>query len=74
MSNRAGHGEATERAVDRDRLAADGRGLQEQTVNNNFATLSEALYIAERSARDEVRARQQIRQKLAVKEMPNLIG
>jgi hypothetical protein len=25
------------------RLAADGRGLQEQTINNNFATLSESL-------------------------------
>ncbi|KAK7241258.1 SKIP-like spliceosomal component [Aureococcus anophagefferens] len=37
------------------RLAADGRGLQEQTVNNDFATLAEALYIAERSARDDMR-------------------
>ena len=27
------------------RLAADGRGLQEITINNNFATLSEALYV-----------------------------
>ncbi|KAJ8604161.1 hypothetical protein CTAYLR_008586 [Chrysophaeum taylorii] len=50
------------------RLAADGRGLQEQTVNNNFATLAEALYIAERSARDEVRARAQIRQQNALQE------
>mmetsp|Transcript_21709 Transcript_21709/g.65071 ORF Transcript_21709/g.65071 Transcript_21709/m.65071 type:complete len:558 (+) Transcript_21709:148-1821(+) len=50
------------------RLAADGRGLQEQTVNNNFATLAEALYIAERSARDEVRARAEIRQSNALRE------
>ena len=50
------------------RLAADGRGLQEQTVNNNFATLAEALYIAERSARDEVRARAEVRQANALKD------
>jgi len=50
------------------RLAADGRGLQEQTVNNDFATLAEALYIAERSARDDVRARAQIRNSNALRE------
>jgi len=50
------------------RLAADGRGLQEQTINNNFATLSEALYIAERKAREELEYRSTIKQKLAVKE------
>mmetsp|Transcript_31566 Transcript_31566/g.83373 ORF Transcript_31566/g.83373 Transcript_31566/m.83373 type:complete len:547 (+) Transcript_31566:113-1753(+) len=50
------------------RLPADGRGLQEQTINNNFATLSEALYIAERKAREEVEFRTNIKQKLAVKE------
>lgn len=36
------------------RLAADGRGLQEMQVNDNFAKLSEALYIAERTARKEI--------------------
>lgn len=50
------------------RLAADGRGLQEQTINNNFATLSSALFIAERKARDEVEFRVNIKQRLAVKE------
>lgn len=50
------------------RLAADGRGLQEQRVNNSFATLAEALYIAERTAREEVRARSQIRQHNALQE------
>jgi SNW domain-containing protein 1 len=50
------------------RLAADGRGLQEQTINNNFATLSESLYIAERKAREELEARAKITAKLRSKE------
>jgi SNW domain-containing protein 1 len=50
------------------RLAADGRGLQEQTINNNFATLAESLYIAERKAREELEARAKITQKLKAKE------
>jgi SNW domain-containing protein 1 len=37
------------------RLAADGRNLQEVQISDNFAKLSEALYIAERNAREEVR-------------------
>ena len=51
------------------RLAADGRGLQEQTINNNFATLAESLYIAERKAREELEARAKITQKLRAKEL-----
>ena len=47
------------------RLAADGRGLQEHTINNSFATLSESLYIAERQAREEVRLRGAVAQRLA---------
>lgn len=40
------------------RLAADGRGLRDDTtINSNFATLSESLYLAERQAREEVRMR-----------------
>jgi len=40
------------------RLAADGRGLRDDTtINSNFATLSESLYLAERQAREEVRLR-----------------
>lgn len=40
------------------RLAADGRGLRDDTtINSNFATLSESLYLAERNAREEVRMR-----------------
>jgi SNW domain-containing protein 1 len=50
------------------RLAADGRGLQEQTINNNFATLSESLYIAERKAREELESRAKITAKLRAKE------
>jgi len=42
------------------RLAADGRGLKEVQVNDKFATLSEALYIAERNARDEISLRAQM--------------
>lgn len=33
------------------RLAADGRGLQETAINDNFAKFTEALYVAEQSAR-----------------------
>lgn len=49
------------------RLAADGRGLQELTINDNFAKFSEALYAADRHAREEVRQRNLMQQKLAQK-------
>ncbi|KAG9296309.1 hypothetical protein G9A89_014901 [Geosiphon pyriformis] len=50
------------------RLAADGRGLQESTINDNFAKLSEALFAADRHAREEVRQRSLMREKLAQKD------
>lgn len=50
------------------RLAADGRGLQEITINNKFATLTEALYVAERKAAEDLRIRNQIRKKTALQE------
>ncbi|CAM9901410.1 unnamed protein product [Heterosigma akashiwo] len=50
------------------RLAADGRGLQEFSVNDQFATLSEALIIAERKARDQLALKQKLKQQLAAKE------
>jgi SNW domain-containing protein 1 len=50
------------------RLAADGRGLKEHTINPNFATLSESLYVAEKQARQEVRLRAQVQTKLAAQE------
>lgn len=30
------------------RLAADGRGLQDHTINDNFAKLAQSLYTADR--------------------------
>ncbi|KAJ9125537.1 mRNA splicing protein [Naganishia vaughanmartiniae] len=50
------------------RLAADGRGLQDIHINDNFAKFSEALFIADRHAREEVRERAQMQQKIAQKE------
>jgi SNW domain-containing protein 1 len=51
------------------RLAADGRHARETvTVNPNFATLSESLYVAERQARQEVRLRATIQKKLALQQ------
>mmetsp|Transcript_24334 Transcript_24334/g.35675 ORF Transcript_24334/g.35675 Transcript_24334/m.35675 type:complete len:603 (+) Transcript_24334:63-1871(+) len=50
------------------RLAADGRGLQEVTINNKFASLTETLYIAERKAAEELRVRNMIRHKLMARE------
>ncbi|KAG7361385.1 SKIP/SNW domain containing protein [Nitzschia inconspicua] len=50
------------------RLAADGRGLREHSINPNFASLSESLYVAERQARQEVRLRAQVQKKLALQE------
>eukprot|EP01090_Pellita_catalonica_P003536 TRINITY_DN13204_c0_g1_i1.p1 TRINITY_DN13204_c0_g1~~TRINITY_DN13204_c0_g1_i1.p1 ORF type:complete len:639 (+),score=134.32 TRINITY_DN13204_c0_g1_i1:36-1952(+) len=42
------------------RLAADGRGIQTVQINDNFAKLSEALYVASRKAREEVQIRAEI--------------
>ncbi|KRX66867.1 SNW domain-containing protein 1, partial [Trichinella sp. T9] len=50
------------------RLAADGRGLQQVHINENFAKLAEALYIADRKAREAVEMRAQLERKLAQKE------
>ncbi|KIJ69183.1 hypothetical protein HYDPIDRAFT_179060 [Hydnomerulius pinastri MD-312] len=50
------------------RLAADGRGLQDVSINDNFAKFSEALFVADRHAREEVRQRALMQQKLAQKE------
>jgi len=51
------------------RLAADGRGLRDETtINSNFATLSESLYVAEQQARQEVKLRAQVQSKLATQE------
>ncbi|XP_050834284.1 SNW domain-containing protein 1-like [Serinus canaria] len=50
------------------RLAADGRGLQSVRINENFAKLAEALYIADRKAREAVEMRAQVERKMAQKE------
>ncbi|KAJ3224739.1 mRNA splicing protein [Clydaea vesicula] len=50
------------------RLAADGRGVQEITINDNFAKLSEALFVADRHAREEVKIRAEMQAKLFAKE------
>ncbi len=49
-------------------MAADGRGLQEVQINDNFAKLSESLYIAERKAREEVSRRAAIQKKILLNE------
>ena len=50
------------------RLASDGRGLQDVTINDKFAQFAEALFTADRHAREEVRQRAQMQQRLAEKE------
>lgn len=50
------------------RLAADGRGLQDVTINDKFAQFAEALFTADRHAREEVNMRSKMQQKLAEKE------
>jgi len=50
------------------RLAADGRGLQETVINDNFAKFAESMYIAERVAREEVAKRAEIEKLLKLKE------
>jgi len=50
------------------RLAADGRGLQEVQINDNFAKLSEAMYVAEQKAREAVETRSKIQKELMLKE------
>lgn len=50
------------------RLAADGRGLQDVTINDKFAQFAEALFTADRHTREEVQLRASMQQKLAEKE------
>lgn len=50
------------------RMAADGRGLKDVTINDKFAQFAEALFTADRHMRDEIKLRNQMQQKLAEKE------
>ncbi|VDM44116.1 unnamed protein product, partial [Toxocara canis] len=47
------------------RLAADGRGLQQIHINENFAKLAESLYLADRTAREAVETRAQMERRVA---------
>ncbi|KAJ3368626.1 mRNA splicing protein [Kappamyces sp. JEL0680] len=49
------------------RLANDGRGLQDVTINDNFSKFSEALFIADRNAREEVKLRAEMASKVGEK-------
>lgn len=50
------------------RLAADGRGLQDVQINDNFAKLSEALYVSEQKAREAVAMRSKVQKEMLMKE------
>ena len=50
------------------RLAADGRGLQSVHINENFSKFAEALYIADRKAREAIDMRAKMEQQIAQKE------
>ncbi len=52
------------------RLAADGRGASNNnvTINDKFASLSEALYMSERKAADDLKIRNNIRKQIAIQE------
>jgi len=49
------------------RLAADGRGLQETTINPKFGKFAESLYQAEKESRKEVELRSKMRKQLQIK-------
>ena len=50
------------------RLAADGRSLEQHTISDKFAKQAEALYIADRQARENIRLRNEIKDKIAYNE------
>lgn len=50
------------------RLAADGRGLQDNSINNKFAHFAEALYLAGEHAREEVARRAEMRKEALLAE------
>lgn len=50
------------------RLAADGRGLQSVHINENFAKFADALYLADRKARESIETRAKVEQQIAQKE------
>lgn len=48
------------------RLQADGRNLQDVSINPRHATMADAMYAAERQARKETEERNQIAHAIAV--------
>ncbi len=50
------------------RISADGRTLQTHTINDKFAQVSDAYYLAERQARQEIEERNKIGKSLAYKD------
>jgi SNW domain-containing protein 1 len=50
------------------RLSADGRTLQEHTINEKFGKLANAFYIVERQARKEIDERNKIQKTMAYKD------
>lgn len=50
------------------RLAADGRALQERSINSRMSDLAEALFLAEKHNREEVQMRAAVEQKVAEQE------
>lgn len=50
------------------RLAADGRGLQTTLINDSFAKLSEALYVAEQKSRDAVDVRAKLQTEIRARQ------
>ena len=50
------------------RIQADGRNMQDTTINPKFAKITEALYASERHARTEIEERNKIQQSLTMRE------
>jgi SNW domain-containing protein 1 len=50
------------------RLSADGRTLQQHTINEKFAKLANSFYIVERQARKEIEERNKIQKTMAYKD------
>ena len=50
------------------RLAADGRGLQEVQINDQFAKFTESLYIAEQKARSAVETRAKMQREIMARD------
>ncbi|XVF77513.1 hypothetical protein PTKIN_Ptkin14bG0050500 [Pterospermum kingtungense] len=50
------------------RLAADGRGLEEVRINDKFAKLCEAVYVAEQKGREAVAMRAKVQKEMMMKE------